>query len=239
VTVELFQNDPYLKACNAVVTSTDEERHCFSVDKTVFYPMGGGQPGDSGSAFYENDEDFGIVDTLRDPDTREIQHFVEQISALPSVGDRLYIELDWERRYRHMRVHSCLHLLCAIIPGRVTGGQVYDGRGRVDFDLSDKLDKQQLTHSLNIMIVQDASRSNLEISYDELMENTELLESLTVPPPKVEGAIRLVHFDGVDIQPCGGTHVSNTNEIGFVNVVKIENKGKHNRRISIVLDDSD
>ncbi len=239
MTVELFQEDAYMKACHGVVHSTDEIRHCFSVDQTVFYPMGGGQPGDSGSAFYENDGDFEIIDTRRESDGAQIQHFVEPTSALPAIGTRLYLELDWQRRYRHMRVHSAMHLLCAIIQGRVTGGQVYDGRGRVDFDLNERLDKAQLTHNLNLMVGQNAPRTNLEVTHDELTRDKKLLDSLTVPPPNVDGTIRLVCFDGVDIQPCGGTHVRNTEEIGYVEVVKIENKGKHNRRISIILNDCD
>ena len=237
MTIELFQQDPYLQSCDAIVEAVDAERRCFSVNQSVFYPTGGGQPGDTGCAFYNNDDDINIIDTHRNRDTGVIQHFIDDVGQLPSPGDRLYLELDWDRRYRLMRMHSCLHMLCAIIPGRVTGGQVYDGRGRLDFDLKEVLDKQQLTHSLNVMIRQSSPRVILECSSDEIAANRKLASSLSVPVPNVEGAVRLVHFKGIDIQPCGGTHVANSEEIGQVRVTKIENKGRHNRRVSVVLED--
>jgi len=149
----------------------------------------------------------------------------------------LYMEIDWERRHRLMRIHSCLHLLCAVIPGRVTGAQVYDGRGRVDFDTVEPYEKNQLSYSLNLLVQQNAECRILRYSMSELNQNPGLLDSLSVPVPPVEGQVRLIHFDGIDIQPCGGTHVANTEEIGRVKVTKIESKGKHNRRISVVLDD--
>ncbi len=234
---ELFQDDPYLKECKAVVSTVDEATGSFTVNRTVFYPTGGGQPGDTGVVFDSSDREIRITDTQRNRATGLIDHFIEAPSQLPQVGDELYLEIDWERRHRLMRMHSCLHLLCAVIPGRVTGAQVYDGRGRVDFDTSEPYDKDQLSYSLNLLIQQKAECKNLSYSTSELDESPDLVNSLSVPVPPVEGPVRLIHFDGIDIQPCGGTHVANTEEIGRVKVTKIESKGKRNRRISVVLDD--
>ena len=234
---ELFQEDAYLKQCEAVVSTVDEQTGSFTVTRTNFYPTGGGQPGDTGVAFDCSDREIRITDTQRNRATGFIDHFVEIPSQLPQVGDDLYMEIDWERRHRLMRIHSCLHLLCAVIPGRVTGAQVYDGRGRVDFDTAEPYEKNQLSYSLNLLVQQNAECRILSYSMSELNQNPGLLDSLSVPVPPVEGQVRLIHFDGIDIQPCGGTHVANTEEIGRVKVTKIESKGKHNRRISVVLDD--
>ena len=237
MTEELFQDDPYLKSCDAVVTSVDAKKRCFSVDCTVFYPMGGGQPGDTGVAFHRNDDEIGIRDTRRHRTTGEIEHYVEDRSELPAVGDQLHMKIDWERRHRLMRLHSCMHLLCAIVPGRVTGGQIYDGRARLDFDIAHSPDKKQLTHDLRLLIRQNADRAYESYTMDELKAFPDLLDSLSVPPPDIQGDIRLVHFNEIDIQPCGGTHVANTGEIGRIRVTRIENKGRHNRRITIAIAD--
>ena len=236
-TEELFQEDPYLQGCDAVVETVDAERRCFTVNRTVFYPMGGGQPGDSGSAFYKNDVEFGISDTRRDPDSGEIQHFVEDCVPMPVVGDGIYLEIDWERRYLHMRMHSCLHLLCAVVPGKVTGGQIHEGRGRLDFDIKMPNDKEQLTQNLNLLIQHNADRISEEYTAQDLEASPDLAEFLTANSTKNSENIKMVRFDGIDIQPCGGTHVANTQEIGSARVEKIENKGRHNRRIHVVLVD--
>lgn len=237
VTLEIFETDPYQKSCEAVVTLVNSEKHCFCVDQTVFYPMGGGQPGDIGVGFYENDEEFAIVDTKRDYKTGLIQHFVASDAPLPPVGENLYLELDWPRRYRHMRMHSCLHLLCAVIPSRVTGGQIYDNRARLDFDVTNPLDKGQITLGLNLLVDNNSERRTFTVSKEELDNDCDFVESLSVPVPKGVDSVKLVNFEGIDIQPCGGTHVANTKEIGKVRIKKIENKGKHNRRITVVFDD--
>ncbi len=236
MTVELFNTDPYLRACEGTVQTVDRGRRCFTADQTVFYPLGGGQPGDAGCAFFANDLDIAIIDTRRNPDTGEVEHFIDEISPLPADGERLHLELDWERRHAHMRMHSCIHLLCAVVSGRVTGNQVHAGRGRVDFDLAAPLDKEQITYSLNALISQDADRVSMEYSYDEIAADRSFFNSLSFPPPKIDGPIRLVHFEGIDIQPCGGTHVANTSEIGPARITKIDSKGKHNKRMSIALE---
>ncbi len=235
---ELFQQDPYRKECGSKVDHVDLEHRCFGTDRTVFYPTGGGQPGDTGVALYENtpSQSIQIVDTRRDRTSGKILHFVVDQESLPAVGDRLILRLDWDRRYLLMRMHSCLHLLCAVIPGKVTGCQVYAGRGRLDFDVSEPLDKDQITYRLNLLIQERADRRDLMLTSEELNSDQELAKSLSVPAPKNVGQVNLVHFEGIDVQPCGGTHVANTREIGYANVVKIVNKGRRNRRISIVLD---
>lgn len=233
---ELFQDDPYLKECDAVVRSVSAKKRSFVLNRTIFYPMGGGQPGDTGCARGCDGHEFVIQDTQREPTAGLIHHHVDERSQLPKVGAELRMAIDWKRRYRLMRMHSCLHLLCAVVPGSVTGAQVYDGKGRLDFDTSEPYDKIQLTHSLNLMIQQKAERIDLSYSSSELSENRKLLNSLSVPVPQIEGRIRLVHFHGIDIQPCGGTHVANTEEIGRVRVTKIESKGRRNRRITVMLD---
>ncbi len=238
MTLELFQEDPYRKQCFARVNFVNAALKCFGVNQTVFYPTGGEQPGDIGFAHYVEDSSRSIevIDTRRDRTTGEIQHFVAVDSLLPAVGDELLLSLDWQRRYQLMRMHSCLHLLCAIIPSRVTGCQVYVGRGRVDFDVSEPLDKDQISYRLKLLIEENANRKNLVVTPAELKSNTELANSLSVPAPKNVDRINLVHFEGIDLQPCGGTHVANTNEIGHARIQKIANKGKHNRRITVTFE---
>ena len=238
MTKELFQRDPYRKECRARVESVDSVQRCFSTDRTVFFPTGGGQPGDSGVALYAHapSKFVRIVDTRRDRTSGNILHFVGDQESLPSADDRLVLSLDWDRRYLLMRTHSCLHLLCAVIPSQVTGCQVHAGRGRLDFDISQPLDKNQIGYRLNLLIQEHADRRNLLVTSDELSADEDLAGSLSVPAPKNVDCVNLVHFEGIDVQPCGGTHVANTREIGYARVVKIVNKGKRNRRVTVVLD---
>ena len=236
LTIELFQDDPYLKSCDAVVVESDRGNRCFITDRTVFYPTGGGQPGDVGVAFHQDDAEFVVADTRR-TESGHICHYVNLASEVPAVGDEIHLEIDWDRRYRHMRVHSCLHLLCAIIPGKVTGAQVGDGRGRVDFDVQNPREKHQVSNALNTLISQGAKRINITCTRQELKSNPTLMRNLSVKPSPDIDNIHLVHFENVDIQPCGGTHVANTAEIGEVRIDKIENKGRHNRRVTVSLAD--
>lgn len=237
MTIELFHDNPYERKCDAVVESVDPEARCFCVDQTVFYPMGGGQPGDEGIAIRGGDgAKLRIVDTRRDADTGNVLHYIDEKDDLPAPGDGVIMRLDWERRYRLMRMHSCMHLLCALIPAAVTGGQIDDGRGRLDFDLVEAIDKKQLQLTLNQLIFKNAEREISWISDEELESNPRLVRTMSARPPRGAGKVRLVHFKGVDLQPCGGTHVENTMEIGRVLVEKVEKKGRKNRRITIVFD---
>ena len=153
-------------------------------------------------------------------------------STLPELGNELVAEIDWERRYRLMRMHTCLHLLCSIVPGAVTGGQVSDGRGRLDFDVpGSSLDKEMLSGRLNALIAEAHQVGPRWITDAELAAQPELVRTMSVKPPSGMGQVRLIEISGIDLQPCGGTHIRNTSEIGPVAVTKIENKGKQNRRV--------
>jgi len=226
----LFRDDGYLRSCNARVIQADERG--IRLDRTVFYPMGGGQPGDTGVLRLSSGQSIAIVDTVKGPLSDEVIHVLETRSTLPEPGAELVAEIDWERRHRLMRMHTCLHLLCSIVPGAVTGGQVSDGRGRLDFDVpGSSLDKEAIASRLNTLIAEGRPVGPRWITDEELAAQPELVRTMSVKPPSGMGRVRLMEISGVDLQPCGGTHVSNTAEIGPVAVTKIENKGKQNRRV--------
>jgi misacylated tRNA(Ala) deacylase len=212
----IFRDDGYRRSCNARVTSAD--RRGIRLDRTVFYPMGGGQPGDSGLLRLASGPAIAIVDTIK--------------GALPEPGTELVAEIDWERRYRLMRMHTCLHLLCSIVPGAVTGGQVSHRKGRLDFDVpGSSLEKEAIASRLNALIAEAHPVGARWITDEELAAKPELVRTMSVKPPSGMGQVRLMEIAGVDLQPCGGTHIRNTAEIGGVAVTKIENKGKQNRRV--------
>jgi misacylated tRNA(Ala) deacylase len=231
MTEELFRSDHYLKRCEAVVTGADARG--IRLDRTVFYPTGGGQPGDTGTLTLSDGRAIRIADTRKGEAPGEILHIPEPDQSLPQAGDRVAAEVDWARRYRHMRMHTCLHLLCAVVPAGVTGGQIGDGKGRLDFDTADALDKDQITAGLNRLIAEDHPVGTRWITDEELAAKPELVRTMSVKPPMGQGRVRLLDVEGVDLQPCGGTHVARTGEIGRVVVTKIENKGKHNRRVNL------
>ena len=231
MTEELFRTDGYLQECSARVTAVDERGIC--LDRTVFYPMGGGQPGDVGVLVRENGSSISIVDTRKDRESGELLHIPAEGSELPQPGERIQLLLDWERRHRLMRMHSCMHLLCAVVPAGVTGGSVRDGSARLDFDLPDPPDKQQIEQDLNRLIAEDHPMTLEWITDEELERQPDLVRTMSVKPPMGSGQVRLVRFEGVDLQPCGGTHVASTAEIGPVRIKKIEKKGKRNRRVIV------
>ena len=235
ITDELFRRDGYLKECDAVVVTAHDG--VIVTDQTVFYPEGGGQPGDTGWIMGTDGREFVVTDTQKDAETGEQQHRLSSDFDLPAVGETVTLKLDWERRYRLMRMHSCMHMLCAAIPAPVTGGSIQDGRGRLDFDLPDPVDKEEVTDRLNALIAQDSSMQMRWISDEELADKPELVRTMSVKPPTGSGQVRIVEFEGIDLQPCGGTHVASTGEIGRVRVRKIEKKGRQNRRVIVVFDD--
>lgn len=236
MTIEIFREDAYVKTCSAVVTQSDERGLQF--DQTIFYATGGGQPGDSGFCIADNGDRIAIADSVKDKESGEHIHCIgsEEAHSLKA-GDKVELELDWERRYRLMRMHSCLHMLCATIPAPVTGGSIQDGRGRLDFNLPETIDKEEVTRSLNELIEGNHPMSMRWITDEELAANPELVRTMSAAPPTGTGKVRLVNFEGVDLQPCGGTHVASTGEIGKVRVQKVEKKGKLNRRIIVVFDE--
>ena len=228
----LFRDDGYLRSCAARVLAADGRG--IRLDRTVFYPTGGGQPGDTGVLRLASGLEIAIVDTVKGAAADEVIHVPAPGAALPEPGTELTAEIDWQRRHRLMRMHTCLHLLCSIVPGAVTGGQVADGRGRLDFDVpGSSLDKEELAARVNALIAEAHPVGARWISDDELAAQPELIRTMSVKPPTGMGQVRLMEIPGVDLQPCGGTHVGNTAEIGPIAVTKIENKGRQNRRVII------
>ena len=226
----LFRDDGYLRSSNARVTEADGRG--IRLDRTMFYPTGGGQPGDMGVLLLPSGQTITIVDTVKGEEHDEVIHVPAAGSMLAEPGTELVAEIDWDRRHRLMRMHTCLHLLCSIVPGAVTGGQVSDGRGRLDFDVpGSSLDKEAIANRLNALIAEGRPVGPRWITDEELSAQPELVRTMSVKPPRGTGRVRLMEIAGVDLQPCGGTHVRNTAEIGPVAVTKIENKGKQNRRV--------
>lgn len=235
----LFRDDSYLKRCQAVVIAADADG--IRLNGTIFYPAGGGQPGDRGVLRWSGGE-TPIVDTLKGDGPDDIVHVPEAGASLPSPGAEVYAVLDWPRRYRHMRMHTAMHLLCAVVDGDVTGGQVGADRSRLDFNVpAGALDKQRITDAMNALIAAGHPVSQRWITDAEMAERPELVRTMSVKPPTGAGKVRLLQIgadpDPVDLQPCGGTHVANTAEVGSISVAKIENKGRQNRRVVIALAD--
>jgi misacylated tRNA(Ala) deacylase len=232
MTALLFRDDAYLRSCEARITGIDARG--ISLDRTVFYPQGGGQPGDSGVLRLADGTSLVIVDTRKGDGSDEVLHIAAAGAALPSPGDSIVAEIDWQRRFRLMRMHTCLHLLSSVVPGAVTGGQIADGKGRLDFDVpGDTLDKETIARRINELIAADHEALARWISDEELAARPELVRTMSVKPPTGQGRVRLIDIAGVDLQPCGGTHLRRTGEIGPIEVVKIENKGRQNRRIVV------
>lgn len=237
ITEPLFRADAYLREVQARVTGHTPEGGIV-VDATVFYPTGGGQPGDSGLIQWEGGKL--TIATAVKVEGGGIALVPSEPLALPPVGALLTQRIDWDRRHRHMRVHTALHLLSVVIPLPVTGGQIGADRGRLDFAMPEPPgDIAALDHALNALIGRDLSVTDDWISDEELLANPGLVKTMSVMPPMGQGRVRLVRIADaagqVDLQPCGGTHVSRTAEIGRVEIGKIENKGRQNRRVNITL----
>lgn len=232
MTQELFRDDAYLRACQARVLESSAAG--LLLDATVFYPLGGGQPGDSGFLNW-NDRETRIVNTVKGG-AGTILHVPADGTPLPDTGRRVEARIDWRRRYRHMRMHTCLHLLGALVPFGVTGGNIGEQKSRLDFDMDEIPDKEDLTHRLNALIAGDHPVQSGWITEEELDAQPELVRTMSVRPPRGAGRIRLMKIPGIDLQPCGGTHVRRTGEIGRARIGKIEKKGRHNRRIYVLLD---
>jgi misacylated tRNA(Ala) deacylase len=228
----LFRDDAYLRSCPARVIAVDERG--IRLDRTVFYPTGGGQPGDTGVLRLADGTTIAIVDAVKGVTADEVIHVLAPGAMELQPGVEVTAEIDWNRRHRLMRMHTCLHLLCAVVPGAVTGGQVSDGRGRLDFDVpGSSLDKDAIAAGLNQLIAKGHTVAPRWIDDAELAAHPELVRTMSVKPPTGMGRVRLLEIAGVDLQPCGGTHVRNTAEIGQVEITKIENKGRQNRRINL------
>lgn len=231
----LFRDDAYLKATTARVLAINE-RNGIVLDRTVFYATGGGQPGDIGALVSPNGTSTKIATTVYGENKGQIIHVPAEGETLPEIGSDVTVTLDWEIRYQRMRIHTALHLLTTVLPYPVTGGAIGDGDGRLDFDIPDAgHDKDEITAELMRRISQNADVTYRWITDEELEANPSLVKTMSVKPPMGTGRVRLVEIAGLDLQPCGGTHVKNTSEIGAVAITAIEKKGKINRRVRIAL----
>ncbi|KAB2912494.1 MAG: alanyl-tRNA editing protein [Hyphomicrobiaceae bacterium] len=237
MTEQLYRTDAYLRDCSARVLGLNE-RGGIILDRTVFYAAAGGQPGDQGALQLAGGGACPIATTVYDADKVTIVHVPAEGSVLPAAGQTVQAVLDWDARLRLMRMHTCLHLLCSLVKFPVTGGQVGTEEGRLDFDIEDAsaVDRDKLTTDLNALIGANHPVGERWITDAELAANPGLVRTMAVKPPMGTGRVRLVAIgtDGaIDLQPCGGTHVRATGEIGPVAVTKIEKKGKMNRRIRV------
>ncbi len=228
----LFREEPYRQDTEATVISVND-RGGLVLDRTVFYATGGGQPGDAGTLTW-NGASIRIATAVYGEDKSEIVHVPAEGQELPPAGERVKIALDWERRHRHMRIHTGLHLLSVALPFPVTGGSIGADEGRLDFDIDgDVPAKEEIEERLNALAAADHAVTTEWITDEELLANPGLVKTMKVKPPMGTGRVRLVRIGDIDLQPCGGTHVRSTAEIGRVSIGKIESKGKQNRRVRI------
>jgi misacylated tRNA(Ala) deacylase len=230
----LFREDSYLRTCEArVVTVTDQGG--VVLNRTVFYANSGGQPGDTGALTTADGRRLDVTNAVyTDAAKTEIAHVLGAGAPKLNVGDNVTVQIDWDKRYARMRMHTALHLLSAVLPYAVTGGSVGDAEGRLDFDIPEAgLDKDAITAKLAEMIATDAVVTSRWITDAELEANPGLVKTMSVKPPVGTGRVRLIAIEGLDLQPCGGTHVRKVGEIGALRVTSIEKKGKQNRRVRI------
>jgi misacylated tRNA(Ala) deacylase len=224
----LFRDDPYLTGCDARVIALHAD--AVELDRTPFYPMGGGQPGDTGRI-----GDWRVIDTRKGETPDSILHIMEPGFRL-TPDEVVRISIDWDRRYRHMRFHTALHLLCAAVRAPVTGGRMGEDKAHLDFDIEmEKLLKEDIEARVNELAKASHATSSYWIADAELDARPELVKTMSVAPPRGEGRVRLLEIPGVDLQACGGTHVKNTAEIGRVEVARIRSEGRRNKRVTLVL----
>src|SRR6185436_5869078 len=224
----LFRDDAYLKACEATVVAVNG--NAVELDRTVFYPLGGGQAGDTGRI-----DDFKVIDTRKGAGADSVLHLMESPSPLKP-GDRVQIAIDWDRRYRLMRMHTALHLLGSIVRAPVTGGRIAEDKAHLDFDIElERLQKEALEERLNALTASPVKTRALWITDQELDARPELVRTMSVAPPRGAGRVRLLEIPGVDLQACGGTHVADVTEIGRLKIVKLRSEGKRNKRVTLEL----
>ena len=230
ITSEIFRDDPYKKECEARILDFGD--NWIILDQTVFYAEGGGQLGDTGF-IKAGKKEIQIENTINEDN--KIKHIFNSKFDF-EIGDNVTCIIDWDRRYKLMKMHTSLHLLCSLVNAKVTGGSVGEGKGRLDFNLDFKPNKEELKDNLNDLIQGNHDITISWISTQELDKNPDLVKTMSVLPPRTNGSIRMVRIgDNIDYQPCGGTHVKNTSEIGLVEINKVENKGKLNKRVAISL----
>ena len=231
---KLFEENPYLKEFKAKIISINIEEKTIELDNTAFYARSGGQPGDIGEIKAEN-QNIEVKDTIKKDN--KIINIINKTENLDK-GIEIIGKIDWKKRYKYMKMHSALHLMCAVIPLGVTGGQIGYEKSRLDFNDPDKkINKEEIEEKINSLVKDDYEITSEIIDSQILDEQPELVRTMSVKPPQIDGKIRLIKIGNVDLQPCGGTHVKSTAEIGSIKIGKIENKGRMNRRVNILLND--
>jgi misacylated tRNA(Ala) deacylase len=229
----LFRDDAYRRSASARVVGVSERG--IELDRTIFYPQGGGQAGDSGVLLTASGARLSIADT-RKGDGERVLHLPVAGVALPAAGDAVELEIDWARRYRLMRLHTALHLLSCVIPAPVTGGNIVPEKARLDFDIElSQLDAAHIERETNALIARQVATETAWITDAELEAQPQLVKTMSVAPPRGAGRVRLLKIPGIDLQPCGGTHVTNIGEIGAIRVLRIRSEGRHNKRVEISL----
>jgi len=222
----LFREDAYLRACEATVVAVRD--NAVELDRTVFYPLGGGQPGDTGTI-----SGLRVVDT-RKGEADAVLHLLEPGSTVPAVGAKVEAAIDWARRHRLMRYHTALHLVGAVVKAPVTGGRIGEDKSHLDFDIEmEKLVKEAIEDGVNALVRAGHDTRASWITDAELDARPELVRTMSVAPPRGSGRVRLLEIPGVDLQACGGTHVANTREIGPLAVARIRSEGRRNKRVTI------
>lgn len=231
-TTELFREDAYLKSCQATIIAIDERG--IQLDQTVFYPLGGGQAGDSGKLVRAGGSAVVIGDTRRDRESGALLHLPASPDHGLTAGDKVTAEIDWERRYKHMRFHTATHLLCAVVPFSTNGCSITADYARLDFATGpEQIDKELVQRELDRLVGEDHAVRTVWVTDEELAAKPELVRTMSVKPPTGMGRIRLLEIDGVDLQACGGTHVKNINELGRMVIAKVEKISATNRRIRL------
>ena len=230
----LFREDAYLKTASARILAVDERG--IELDRTIFYPLGGGQAGDTGALLRANGERIPIVDTRKGEAVDSVLHIPAPAMQRPEPGETVTLEIDWERRYKLMRLHTALHVMSCVVVAPVTGGNISPEKARLDFDIDmSLLDADRIERETNALIGRGVETETVWITDEELDARPELVKTMSVQPPRGTGRVRLLRIPGIDLQPCGGTHVRNITEIGGIRVLKIRSEGRRNRRVEIAL----
>ena len=244
----LFRSDAYLKSAQAQVIAVHERG--IELDRTIFYPMGGGQAGDTeataaafrnlwfhtGVLLRASGEAIAIADTRKGDAIDSVLHIAAPSMPPPEAGEVLTLEIDWQRRYALMRLHTALHVMSCVVVAPVTGGNISPDKARLDFDIDmSLLDAERIEHETNALIARGAETETVWITEEELDARPELVKTMSVQPPRGGGWVRLLRIPGIDLQPCGGTHVKDIAEIGAIRVLKIRSEGRRNKRVEIAL----
>ena len=230
----LFRDDAYLETASARVVAVHERG--IELDRTIFYPLGGGQIGDTGALVRASGERISIADTRKGDTLDSVLHVPAPGMPRPEVGETLTLEIDWQRRYSLMRLHTALHVMSCVVVAPVTGGNISPDKARLDFDIDmSLLDAEKIERETNALIARGTETRTVWITDEELDARPELVKTMSVQPPRGAGRVRLLEIPGIDLQPCGGTHVQNIAEIGGIRVLKIRSEGKRNKRVEIAL----